>query len=122
MVLGWYLGQPLCRHRVHPSGVKTQTQLSRCHTEYVSLFRSLSYIALAQPLSILPKRGDEHVPSPLWPLTSSSSSSAAASSSNPNALQLQPSSTISLDATDSPEASLSEPKFGPITAEEVGLN
>jgi hypothetical protein len=76
----------------------------------------VSYIAFAQPLSILPKTGDEHVPSPLWLLSLPSSSS-----SNPDALQLQ-SSTISLDAMDSPEASLSETKFGPITAEEVGLN
>jgi len=79
----------------------------------VSLFRILSYIAFAQPLSILPKRGDEYVP---WSL------SLPSSSSNPDALQLQSSSTISLDATDSPEASVSETKFGPITAEEVGLN
>jgi hypothetical protein len=82
----------------------------------VGLFRTLSYIAFAQPLSILPKTGDEHVPSPLWSL------SLPSSSSNPDALQLHSSSTISLDATDSPEASLSDTKFGPITAEEVGLN
>jgi hypothetical protein len=115
IVLGWYLGQPLChRHRHHhhvqPSERKSQTQLSHCHTEYVSLFRILSYIAFAQPLSILPKRGDEYVP---WSL------SLPSSSSNPDALQLQSSSTISLDATDSPEASVSETKFGPITAEEA---
>jgi len=116
IVLGWYLGHPLChRHRVQPSEIKSQTQLSHCHTHCVSLFKILSYIAFAQPLSILPKRGDEHVPSPLWSL------SLPSSSSNPDALQRQPSSTISLDATDSPEASLSETKFGPITAEEVGL-
>jgi len=121
IVLGWYLGHPLChrhRHRVQPSEVKSQTQLSRCHTKCVGLFRTLSYIAFAQPLSILPKTGDEHVPSPLWSLSLPSSSS----SSNPDAQQLQSSSTILLDATDSPEASLSETKFGPITAEEVGLN
>jgi len=47
---------------------------------------------------------------------------SSSSSSNPDALQLQSSSTISLDATDSPETSVSETKFGPITAEEVGLN
>jgi len=87
----------------------------------VGLFRTLSYIAFAQPLSILPKTGDEHVPSPLWSLSLPSSSSSS-SSSNPDAQQLQSSSTILLDATDSPEASLSETKFGPITAEEVGLN
>lgn len=111
MVLGWYLGQPLYhRQRAQPSEVKNQAQLHRYHTEYVSLFRTLSYIAFAQPLSILPKRSRELVPSPL---------SSSSSSSNPNALQLQSSSAISLDATDNPEASLSEPKFGPITAEEA---
>jgi hypothetical protein len=67
------------------------------------LFGILSHIVLGQPLSVLPKRV-EHTPF------------------IPHAEQLQSSSTISADVSDSPEDSVSEPKFGPVTAEEVGLN
>jgi hypothetical protein len=56
------------------------------------------------------------------PPPSSSPSSSSPSSSSPDAFQLKSSSAILLDTTDSPEASISEPKYGPITAEEVGLN
>lgn len=107
MVLGWYLCQPLCRRqRVQPSEpelLNNQTRWSRCHTDYVSLFGVLSHIVLGQPLSILPQRA-EYVPCVL------------------HAEQLQSSSTVSADVSDSPEDSVSEPKFGPVTAEEVGFN
>jgi hypothetical protein len=85
--------------------LKSQARLSH-HAEYVSLFGALSRIVLAQPLSILPKRVAKHVPSP----------------SVPHAVQPQSFSTLSVDVSNGPEDSVSEPKFGPVTAEEVGLN
>jgi hypothetical protein len=108
MILGWYLCQPVCRRRTQPpelERLKSQATLSR-HTEYVSLFGALSRIVLAQPLSILPKRIAKHVPSP----------------SVSQAVQPQCSSTVSVDVSDGFEDSVSGPKFGPVTAEEVGLN
>jgi hypothetical protein len=110
MILGWYLCHPVCRRRCPQppelERLKSQARLSRCHTEYVSLFGALSRIVLAQPLSILPKRAAKHVSSP----------------SVPQAVQLQSSSTISVDLLDGPENSISEPEFGPVTADGVGLN
>jgi len=113
MVLGWYLCHPVCRHRrAQPpelEQLKSRARLPHQHTEYMSLFGILSSFALAQPLNILPKRVVEHVP-------------LSRRLSVPRAVQQQ-SSTISVDVTDSTEDSASEqPKFGPITAEEVGLN
>jgi hypothetical protein len=105
MLLGWYLCQPVCRLRcIQPSDLerlKNQAKLSRCHTEYVSLFGILSHIVLGQPLSILPKRVERV-------------------SSISHAEELHSSSSISVDVSHSPEKSVLEPKFGPVTAEEVG--
>jgi hypothetical protein len=110
MILGWYLCQPVCRRRCAQSPelerLKSRAGLSHCHTEYASLFGALLRIVLAQPLSILPKRAAKHVSSP----------------SVPHTVELQSSSTISVDSSDGPENSVSEPKFGPVTAEEVSLN
>jgi hypothetical protein len=113
MILGWYLCQPVCRRRrrrcVRPpelERLKSRAGLSHCHTEHVSLFGALLRIVLAQPLSILPKRAAKHVPL----------------LSVPQTVQAQSSSSISLDSSDGPENSVSEPKFGPVTAEEVGIN
>lgn len=113
VILGWYLCQPVCRRRRRAQPpelerLKSQARLSR-HTEYVSLFGALSRIVFAQPLSILPKRVAKHVSSPLSPPV-------------PQTVQPQSSSTISVDVSDGFEDSISEPKFGPVTAEEVGLN
>lgn len=106
VILGWYLCHPVYRRqRAQPpelERLKSQARLSR-HTEYVSLLGALSRIVLAQPLSILPKRAAEHVSSPYVP----------------QAVQPQSSSTISVDVSDGFEDFISEPKFGPVTAEEV---
>ncbi|XP_021927131.1 death ligand signal enhancer-like isoform X1 [Zootermopsis nevadensis] len=104
MVLGWYLCQPVCRHQcIQPSELErlnSRARLSRCHTEYASLFGILSHFVLGQPLSILPKNAERAL-------------------SIPHAEQLQSSSTVSADVSDSPDYSVSEPKFGPVTADEA---
>ncbi|PSN34216.1 hypothetical protein C0J52_13131 [Blattella germanica] len=74
MLAGWYVFQPVCRrrhrlcHRPLPPDLDrlvTQTGFSGCHTNYVSLSKLFSHIAVAQPLGILPKKSARTVPRPV---------------------------------------------------------
>ena len=103
MVLGWYLCHPVCRHRkIKPDleRYRNQANISRCHTDYVSLFGLVSRIASAQPLSVLPKKSINHVPTK-------------------NSLLSDPFVMVSEDETDSFQEPETETPFGPITGEEV---
>ncbi|KAJ9577984.1 hypothetical protein L9F63_025151, partial [Diploptera punctata] len=103
MVLGWYFCQPICRRRLtKPPDLdrfKNRANISRCHTEYISLLGLVSRIASAQPLSVLPNK--TVAPKPIG-----------------HPVPSDPFVPLSADETDGCQSSESTTPFGPITGEQ----
>ncbi|KAJ9593954.1 hypothetical protein L9F63_014595 [Diploptera punctata] len=104
MVLGWYFCQPICRRRhTKPPDLdrfKNRANISRCHTEYISLLGLVSRIASAQPLSVLPNK--TVAPKPIG-----------------HPVPSDPFVPLSADETDGCQSSESTTPFGPITGEQA---